>query len=102
MDAATITAIGAIGAAAVTGVFLVLSVRKKGSAEVQEAINSGFTNLVDKLTAEINRQTHRIADLEEHITQLEARCDNCQVTIEHYEEFIRSRGLVPPPMDDET
>jgi hypothetical protein len=100
MDAAIITAISVVGAAVVTGTFLYFTTRKKNTADLQGTINEGFTNLVEKLSDEVKRQTNRVQELDDDVIALRIEVRNCQVTIWHLQEFIHDQGLVVPPIPE--
>jgi hypothetical protein len=91
-----VTTIGVVLSALVTGLFVYLVQRKKSGTDVQGIINEGFKGLVDKLTDEIKRQAGTINDLQDDIKELREEVAECQITVDHLEEFIRSKGLIPP------
>ena len=87
MDAALhtllIPAAASIVVALITGFWAWAQGRKKGSADIQVALNSGFADLVKKLQEErveltkvIDRQAAKIVSLEATVSRLEDKVDD--------------------------
>jgi hypothetical protein len=87
---------GAVIVAVVTGVYTILSGRRKATGDVQAIINKGFTELVDNLREQVDFQKKRIDDLEGYSRDCEMRLGICEAKVRRLIRFIHTNELKPP------
>jgi len=115
MEMGTLTIVGSVVAAFLTGLFTFLGIRSKTKTNVQATLNSGFNSLIQELQEErrelqterneIQRKYDEMREMvlmqDKEIMDLTARVERLLKITTSFHNFIVNAGLVPPPFDKE-
>lgn len=88
-----LTVAGGIAVAAVTGFFTWLGVRRRATADIQAAINSGFSTIVAELRQERDEASKENRLLRSVVDQLQAKVTTLATHIVKLEVYLRHKGV---------